>query len=200
MRALIATPGLLLVAAVAAATAVAQTPDGAPGDLTADNWLPLAEDGLHDADNPALEILQEPGAALSRLPPDVAGNMVRWVDALRDGYIQPRTNIYPETDIQILDSEVIMRRTGDRPWVVFPHRPHSEWLDCSNCHDAIFAREAGATPVSMLRILQGEYCGRCHGAVAFPLTECDRCHVLDPETAMQNPRPAAQPTTAQPAQ
>ena len=28
----------------------------------------------------------------------------------------------------------------------------------------------------MLLILAGEKCGLCHGAVAFPLTECLRCH------------------------
>ena len=28
----------------------------------------------------------------------------------------------------------------------------------------------------MMLILQGEKCGLCHGAVAFPLTECLRCH------------------------
>jgi hypothetical protein len=25
-------------------------------------------------------------------------------------------------------------------------------------------------------VLSGEKCGLCHGAVAFPLTECNRCH------------------------
>jgi ribosomal protein L40E len=30
--------------------------------------------------------------------------------------------------------------------------------------------------MSMFAILQGEFCGRCHGAVSFPLTECRRCH------------------------
>jgi hypothetical protein len=28
----------------------------------------------------------------------------------------------------------------------------------------------------MQKILDGEQCGVCHGAVAFPLTECRRCH------------------------
>ena len=36
--------------------------------------------------------------------------------------------------------------------------------------------QAGVNPVNMFAVLQGEYCGRCHGAVAFPLTECLRCH------------------------
>ena len=110
------------------------------------------------------------------LPADTAGNHVNWVKALRDGYIEPRTNIMPGTEIQMLDSEILMTDTATMPLVLFPHKPHTEWLDCTNCHEGIFASEAGATPVNMFAILQGEYCGRCHGAVAFPLTECSRCH------------------------
>jgi hypothetical protein len=29
----------------------------------------------------------------------------------------------------------------------------------------------------MTKIAAGEYCGRCHDRVAFPLTDCLRCHV-----------------------
>jgi c(7)-type cytochrome triheme protein len=146
----------------------------------AGEWKPLAEDGVHDPTNPALSLLQEPAEALSQLPPDTAGNKVRWVEALQSGYINPRTNIQPETKIEVLDLDIIMPRTGSAAFVRFPHKPHTEWLDCSNCHDAIFKAKAGATPVDMLQILSGEYCGRCHGAVAFPLTECSRCHSVSP--------------------
>lgn len=150
--------------------------DAWPGD-----WLPLASDGVHDPDNPALDLLQEPAEALSQLPPDTAGNQVRWVEALGNGYIDPRTNIYPETKVNILDQDVIMKNTGEANYVRFPHRVHTEWLDCGNCHNGIFADKAGQTPMTMLAILSGEYCGRCHGAVAFPLTECNRCHSVAPE-------------------
>lgn len=147
-----------------------------PARSQSPTWKPLVEDGIHDPENPAISLLQEPAEALSVLPTDSAGNQVRWVRALKEGYIQPRTNIFPETKIEVLDLDIIMPRTGSAKYVRFPHRAHTEWLDCSNCHDAIFATKAGATPVTMLQILSGEYCGRCHGAVAFPLTECDRCH------------------------
>lgn len=151
-----------------------------PGFVLAEGWPPLAEDGVHDPGNPALDLLQEPAEALSQLPPDTAGNQVRWVEALRNGYIAPRTNVFPETKVNLLDQDVIMKNTGSANYVRFPHRVHTEWLDCSNCHDRIFAQQAGKTPVTMLAILSGEYCGRCHGAVAFPLTECNRCHSVAP--------------------
>ena len=145
---------------------------GAPG-----NHLPLTKDGVHDPANPGIKLLQEPGEALSTLPPDAVGNRVRWVDALSRGLIAPRTNILPDTKINVLDQDVIMPRTGEMPMVRFPHRQHTEWLDCSNCHEKLFKSKAGATTaVNMFQILQGEYCGVCHGAVAFPLTECNRCH------------------------
>lgn len=138
---------------------------------------PLAKDGVHDPANPAIHLLQEPKEALSKLPMDAVGNGVRWVKALEQGDINPRTNILPDTPIRVLDLNVLMPRTAEMPMVLFPHKQHTEWLDCSNCHEHLFKSKAGATKqVSMFAILQGEYCGLCHGAVSFPLTECKRCH------------------------
>ncbi len=145
-------------------------------------WKPLAQDGLHDPQSPAIGVLQEPGEAMAGFPRDHVGNQVRWVQALEEGYVDPRTNIYPGTEIQIYDKDIFFTETAGMPMVRFPHKPHTEWLDCANCHDALFERKAGATPVNMFAILQGEYCGRCHGAVAFPLTECSRCHSVPRKT------------------
>jgi len=150
-------------------------------------WKPLAEDGLHDPQNPAIELLQEPAEALSQLPPDNVGNKVLWNRALREQYIQPRTNIYPETKIEIIDMDIIMENTGEMPLVLFPHRPHTEWLDCSNCHDGIFVRKVDANAINMFSILSGEHCGQCHGAVSFPLTECNRCHSVPRSTFTGKP-------------
>ena len=147
------------------------------------DWKPLAANGIHDPGNPALDLLQEPAEALSQLPQGTAGNHVNWVRALREGHIEPRTNIHPETKVNLRETELIMKNTGSEAYVRFPHKAHTEWLDCSNCHDKLFAREVGKTPMTMLAILSGEYCGRCHGAVAFPLTECKRCHSVPPVAA-----------------
>lgn len=149
-------------------------------------WRPLHNDSLHDPASPAIGVLQEPAEALSMMPADIVGNKVNWVRALREGYIAPRAKIFEDTTVNLLDSKIIMKDTGEMPLVVFPHLPHTEWLDCSNCHEEIFKSEAGATPVNMFEILQGRYCGRCHGAVAFPLTECKRCHSM-PRSALKTP-------------
>ncbi|MDH3639202.1 MAG: hypothetical protein OES09_12195 [Gammaproteobacteria bacterium] len=142
----------------------------------ADQWRPLLEDGLHDPQVPAVELLQNPTAAFSKLPRDTAGNKVDWIRALRDGYIKPRSGLLKDKDVEILDQDVLMNRNGSIPLVLFPHKPHTMWLDCENCHEKIFKSKAGATGVTMTKILEGEFCGVCHGAVAFPLTECNRCH------------------------
>jgi c(7)-type cytochrome triheme protein len=146
-------------------------------------WRKLGNDGLHDPENELLQYLQQPAEALSALPkggPD--GNQVDWIAALRDGVISPRTNVRPETKINVLDLDIVFTDTAGQPYVVFPHREHTEWLDCANCHPKIFIAKRGANRFGMLDVLNGEYCGRCHGAVSFPLTECKRCHSRDWQT------------------
>ena len=66
-------------------------------------WKPLNEDSLHDPENPAIQVLQQPASALQVLPPDRAGNLVDWVKALRDGHINPRTNLETTTEVRVLD-------------------------------------------------------------------------------------------------
>ncbi len=144
--------------------------------LEAGKWPPLMVDGVHNPVEPGVDLLQEPSEALSVLPPDTIGNQVNWVKALDEGHISPLTKILPETKVDMLDSDVIMPRTGEMPMVRFPHRQHTLWLACDNCHNELFKPEAGATLVNMFKILSGESCGRCHGSVAFPPTECLRCH------------------------
>ena len=163
---------LLLPLLLAAPAARAAAPERA--------HVALAKDGVHDPLNPGIKLLQEPNDGLAKLPPDVVGNKVRWVKALEEGAIAPRTNILPDTKIRVLDLDVIMPRTAEMPMVRFPHRQHTEWLDCSNCHEHLFKSKAGATvKLNMFEVLSGEYCGLCHGAVSFPLTECKRCHSVE---------------------
>ena len=152
---------------------------------TARQWLPLARDGIHDPRSPALRLLQEPAAALRLLPADGAGNQVNWVQALERGTINPRTNIFPETQVTVSDLDILLNMRGGAPIVRFPHRAHTLWLDCTNCHEQLFRSKAGGNKLSKVAILNGEQCGVCHGAVAFPLTECSRCH----DTSRDKPLP-----------
>ena len=151
----------------------------------AGEWTSLAQDGIHDPRSPGAKQLQQPGEALSKLTSDTTGNQVRWVQALEKGEIQPREKLFANTKIEKLDRDIILDLNGGMPAVRFPHRQHTEWLDCTNCHDRIFKRQTGGTKISMFLILQGEQCGVCHGAVAFPLTECMRCHSIAKQPGKQ---------------
>jgi len=141
------------------------------------SWPLLEKDGIHDPKSPAVSQLQQPREALSRLAPDLPGNQVRWVQALQSGQINPRAKLHPDTTVEIRETEIYLNlQGGASPIVKFPHKPHTQWLACANCHDGLFRKEVGSTRIGMRAILEGNQCGVCHGAVAFPLTECDRCH------------------------
>lgn len=154
----------------------------------AGEWVPLNQDGIHDPRSRAMKILQQPRDALSKLEPDTPGNQVRWVKALDEGQIRPREKLFPQTVVRKLDQDIILDVKGGMPAVRFPHRQHTEWLDCSNCHDGIFKAQIGANKITMFNILQGEQCGVCHGAVAFPLTECMRCHSIAKQGEDRKPK------------
>ncbi len=114
----------------------------------------------------------------AELPRDAAGG-VNWVEALERGLIELKAGIdakaeeQPELD---LDVELVPKEAPDFK-VTYPHKIHTKLLGCTNCHTAIFQMEKGADPITMEKIFAGEYCGRCHGKVAFePATGCPRCH------------------------
>lgn len=114
---------------------------------------------------------------VAAFPKDVMGN-VDWVAAVRDELVAPRPGISPAAEESPrLPFDVHLDPGIPQFEAVFPHEPHTYWLRCENCHPAIFQMRAGADPITMAKIFAGEYCGRCHGVVAFPpQTGCLRCH------------------------
>jgi len=139
--------------------------------------LPPAEDGIHDPTNDGTLALQAPLAAFGPFPKSNAGNRVDWVKALAENKIQPRYDrIDPAAVPAVMDLNIVREVKGSMPDVVYPHKQHTEWLDCSNCHPAIFIPQKGANQISMAAILLGQKCGVCHGKVAFPVSECRLCH------------------------
>jgi len=154
----------------------------ATASLGAGKWQSLRNDGLHDPSNPSIDVLQEPSEALGVLQPDPAGNKVDWVQSLELGFIDPRPGLGDDREPEILESTVLMKNTQELAYVLFPHKAHTQWMSCEACHESIFISKNDANPINMGKILDGEYCGLCHGAVSFPLTECNRCHNTDPAT------------------
>jgi c(7)-type cytochrome triheme protein len=145
----------------------------APGKRNA----PPAEDGIHDPTNPGTHALQPPLTALAGMPALGAGNRVNWVASLESGKIRPRWDRDDGTaNAVVMDLNIVREVKGSMPDVVYPHKQHTEWLDCSNCHPAIFIPQKGANQISMASIMLGQKCGVCHGKVAFPVSECRLCH------------------------
>ena len=139
--------------------------------------LPPPKDGIHDPTNEGTHMLQPPKEAFEVLAPAKSGNQVDWVKALEKSEIAPRYDrLDPEVKPVVMDLNIVREVKGSMPNVVYPHKQHTEWLDCSNCHPAIFIPQKGANQISMASILLGQKCGVCHGTVAFPISECRRCH------------------------
>ena len=148
---------------------------------------PPPEDGIHDADSPGTHLLQTPREAFEILPDSKSGNYVQWNAAMDEGLIEPRNSLgQVSTPPIVLDLNIVREVKGSMPDVVYPHKQHTQWLDCSNCHPAIFIPQKGANQISMASILLGEKCGVCHGKVAFPVSECRRCHSKAKEQTAAN--------------
>jgi c(7)-type cytochrome triheme protein len=118
-------------------------------------------------------------AVLRERLPKVAGDGVDWVRALNDKLIEPKPGLDPKAEdepVLDLDVELVPKVTPDFK-ATYPHKIHTQMLACGNCHTAIFQMEKGADPITMEKIFAGEFCGRCHGKVAFDVaTGCPRCH------------------------
>ncbi len=132
-------------------------------------------DGIHDVLNESLAILQDPTQAMAEFPRDRRGE-VDWVLALDEALIEPRADLLGQSEMQILDMDILMKRTQLMPWVLFSHSKHTAWLDCTNCHSALFEPKTGGNNITMNAVLAGEFCGVCHGKVSFSLFVCERCH------------------------
>lgn len=135
------------------------------------------EDGAHDPRNEGVYSLQPPSTAFETLDKSNAGNRVDWVKSLNDEKIAPRSDRNDASvKPMVMDMNIVREVKGSMPDVVYPHKQHTQSLDCSNCHPAIFIPQKGANQISMASILLGQKCGVCHGKVAFPVSECRRCH------------------------
>ena len=140
---------------------------------------PPAEDGIHDAGNDGTHVLQPPLIAYDGLPTTEFGNYVDWVKALDDGLLKPRYDRFdPTVEPLVMDLDIVREVKASMPDVVFPHKPHTQWLHCSNCHPKIFIPQRKANVINMSGILLGQKCGVCHGKVSFPINTktCVVCH------------------------
>lgn len=132
-----------------------------------------------DTVRPPIESVWDPDSVTALLPRDHAGN-IDWVAAKRTGVIRPRATAddgmeQPESWRFEFGFDFFFPGPNPTFDAWFPHSTHTEWVACEQCHSRIF-RYRGAE-IKMADVMQGRYCGECHGKVAFPpQTACERCH------------------------
>jgi c(7)-type cytochrome triheme protein len=115
------------------------------------------------------------------LPKERFGNGLDWEKSEELGLIKP---------VSFLDGVSVQRKSltvqkdfalnpklDGMPDIIFSHKKHTVWNGCELCHPEIFMGvKRGTVKYSMVDISQGKSCGACHTTVAFPLTDCQRCH------------------------
>jgi len=117
------------------------------------------------------------------------GNGINWVEALRRGMITPVRFLQEKPKDIFFDKTLLLESEWSMiPAAIFPHKAHSEWVDCNTCHPEIFNIQKKTTQhFSMPAILKGQFCGVCHLNVAFPMDDCNRCH-----PGIKNEKPSPQ--------
>ena len=109
------------------------------------------------------------------------GNGIDWDKADEQGLIKPSDFVegisIKRDSLKVQKDFSLVPKVAGMPQIIFSHKKHTVWAGCELCHPEIFIGvKKGATKYSMVEIFDGKYCGACHGKVAFPLTDCQRCH------------------------
>ena len=115
-----------------------------------------------------------------QFPPERFGNGIDWLKSedqklivLKDhleGVSIKRFKIQEPKEFDLKAEE------DNMPDIIFSHKKHTVWNGCELCHPEIFGVKKDSVPYSMQEIFNGQYCGVCHGTVAFPNIDCQRCH------------------------
>lgn len=158
-----------------------------------------APPAVQGATRPPAELTLNPDSVLALVPRDGGGDL-DWVAALRARVIQPRRALpgaEAPPDMSGFQYDFVIKGPDPMFDAQFPHSAHVEWLACGSCHPAIFPSRG--VPITMDEVNQGEACGRCHGKVAFQVTNCYRCHTAMPAGGEAEPKLGDDVTFARPA-
>jgi len=120
-------------------------------------------------------------AFAEKLPRKGRSGAVDWEEAESKGLIRPADHVEGVSIRRAplkMDKEIAIESSGWMTDVIFSHRKHSAWNGCEVCHPEIYpSTKSGTKKTTMLEISSGRSCGTCHISVAFPLADCERCHV-----------------------
>lgn len=116
-----------------------------------------------------------------KLPKERFGNGIDWESAEAKGQIKLIDFIEGASvrrdKLAVQKDFSLSAKLQGMPDIIFSHQKHTAWNGCEVCHPEIFVGiKKGSTKYTMLEIYEGKFCGVCHGKVAFPLFDCQRCH------------------------
>lgn len=110
------------------------------------------------------------------------GNGIDWIEGESMGLIKLVDSLDGVSNKSQLfknpSDSVIKPQVNGMPDIIFSHDKHGVWNGCELCHPEVFpsVEKDKAAVYSMNEIFEGKYCGACHGKVAFPMVQCERCH------------------------
>ncbi len=115
-----------------------------------------------------------------RLPVDRFG-LIDWLKMKRDNVFVPIASLQKDYKERTRDNKILfISKSNFVNNVLFDHKVHSDWIDCSSCHPAFFRDKLGGNDMKMRDMSKGRYCGHCHGKVSFKFADCKRCHSQPP--------------------
>jgi c(7)-type cytochrome triheme protein len=122
----------------------------------------------------------------AKLPKERFGNGINWEEAEARELIKPANFIrgvsFKRLSFGVQKDFSLEPKVEGMPEIIFSHTKHTVWNGCEVCHPMIFRGvKKGLSKYSMIEIIEGKYCGVCHGTVAFPLLDCQRCHAKQVE-------------------
>lgn len=120
-------------------------------------------------------------AFAAKMPRERFGNGIDWEKAEEQGLVTPENYLegvsVRRAPLKTQQDFAIKSKVEGMPDIIFSHEKHTVWNGCELCHPDIFLGiKKGATTYSMIELFEGKYCGACHDSVAFPQSDCQRCH------------------------
>jgi len=115
------------------------------------------------------------------LPKERFGNGLDWEKSEELGLIKPVSFLegvsIQRKSLSLQNDFTLIPTVTGMPDIIFSHKKHTVWNGCELCHPEIFMGvKRGTVKYSMVDNFEGKACGACHNTVAFPLTDCQRCH------------------------
>lgn len=106
-------------------------------------------------------------------------------DVITRGVVPPPSDVaHKALDTVIFNRYQRRRDQAHIPPAQFSHSGHQvNSMACSDCHPSIFIPIAGSNDITMVKNMNGEFCGKCHNGqmdsplASWDLTNCKRCHI-----------------------